>query len=114
MTNSLVDGYVPRQEWSSYLEDPGTWDVSREAKGRYANILLDDWFKRAFGSENRKRLLQLLLQELIPERKINQLKYVPQEYTNLFPGMYSGRYPFSVPVIPVHFLGVKTDYLLRS
>ena len=28
--------------------------------------------------------------------------------------MYSGRYPFSVPVIPVHFLGVKTDYLLRS
>ena len=29
-------------------------------------------------------------------------------------GMYSGGYPFSVPVIPVHFLGVKTDYLLRS
>lgn len=86
MTNSLVDGYVPRQEWSSYLEDPGTWDISREAKGRYANILLDDWFKRAFGSENRKRLLQLLLQELIPERRIKQLKYVPQEYTNLFPG----------------------------
>ena len=28
--------------------------------------------------------------------------------------MYSGRYPFSVPVIPVHFWGVKTDYLLRS
>ena len=28
--------------------------------------------------------------------------------------MYSGGYPFSVPVIPVHFLGVKTDYLLRS
>lgn len=35
--------------------------------------------------------------------------------TQLFTrNMYSGGYPFSVPVIPVHFLGVKTDYLLRS
>ena len=28
--------------------------------------------------------------------------------------MYSGRYPFSVPVIPVHFFVGKTDYLVRS
>lgn len=28
--------------------------------------------------------------------------------------MYSGGYPFSVPVIPVHFFVGKTDYLLRS
>ena len=47
---------------------------------------MDDWFKRAFGSENRKRLLQLLLQELIPERKIAELKYAPQEHINKYPG----------------------------
>ena len=34
--------------------------------GRFADILMDRWFKRSFGSEAGKRLLQLLLQELIP------------------------------------------------
>lgn len=86
MSQNSANGGANRKIWPSYLEDPRTWDVSREAKGRYANILLDDWFKRAFGSENRKRLLQLLLQELIPERQIQELRYAPQEYTNLFPG----------------------------
>lgn len=86
MTSPRIYGYEHRQEWPSYLHDPGTWYGSEEAKGRYANILLDYWFKRAFGNENRKRLLQLLLQELIPERTINELRYAPQEYVNLFPG----------------------------
>ena len=27
---------------------------------------------------------------------------------------YSGRYPFSIPVIPVHFFVSKDRYLLRS
>ena len=55
--------------------------------GKYANIMLDDWFKRAFsGSENGKKLLTLLLEELIPERKIASLTYEPQENINPFPG----------------------------
>ena len=29
-------------------------------------------------------------------------------------GTYSGRYPFSIPVIPVHFFVSKDRYLLRS
>ena len=52
--------------------------------GKYANILLDRWFKRTFGSENSKRLLTLFLSELIPERKIVKLTYAPQEYINPF------------------------------
>ena len=44
--------------------------------GRYARIIMDYWFKRTFGEEPRKRLLQLFLEELIPERKIENLTYV--------------------------------------
>lgn len=47
--------------------------------GRYADILMDRWFKRSFGTEPNKRLLQLLLQELIPEREISELTLSPQE-----------------------------------
>ena len=54
--------------------------------GRYARILLDDWFKRPFGTENRKRLLLLFLQELIPEHKIVNLTYANTEHINPFPG----------------------------
>jgi len=50
--------------------------------GRFADILMDRWFKRSFGSESNKRLLQLLLQELIPERTISELTLSPQEYVN--------------------------------
>ena len=53
--------------------------------GRYARILLDYWFKRAFGTEGRQELLKLFLEELIPERKIADLKYAPQEHVNPFP-----------------------------
>lgn len=53
--------------------------------GRYARILLDDWFKRAFGSESRKRLMILFLEELLPERRITQLTYVPTEHVNPSP-----------------------------
>ena len=54
--------------------------------GRYARILMDDWFKRSFGTESRKRLLQLFLEELIPERKIKSLTYTNTEHINPFPG----------------------------
>lgn len=50
--------------------------------GRYADIRMDRWFKRSFGTEANKRLLQLLLQELIPEREISELTLSPQEYVN--------------------------------
>lgn len=65
------------------LEAPRIKYISREAKGIYANILLDDWFKRTFEElPGSKRLLTLLLQELIPERTITDIRYAPQEHTN--------------------------------
>ncbi len=65
------------------LEEPRIKYISRKAKGVYANILLDDWFKRTFEElPSSKRLLTLLLQELIPERRIVDIKYAPQEHTN--------------------------------
>ena len=41
--------------------------------GRYARILLDGFFKTAFGSEKNKKLTTLFLEELIPDRKIVDL-----------------------------------------
>ena len=59
--------------------------------GRYARIILDRWFKRTFGAESRKRLLQLFLTELIPERKITELNYVTSEHINSFDDGHDGR-----------------------
>lgn len=71
---------------SSTLESPRIPYVSMRAKGIYANILLDYWFKRTFAElPFSERLLILLLQELIPERKIASLSYVHQEHTNPYP-----------------------------
>ena len=56
-----------------------------ENKARFANIKMDYWFKRSFGSETYKRLLELLLGELLPERKIASLKFVSQEHLNPAP-----------------------------
>ena len=50
--------------------------------GRYTRIFLDDWFKRSFGQENSKRLLQLFLEALIPEHRIVELTYANTEHTN--------------------------------
>lgn len=50
--------------------------------GRYANILKDRWFKRTFGWAPAKRLMQLFLQELIPEREITEISFGPQEHIN--------------------------------
>ena len=58
---------------------------TKKTPGRYARILLDYWFKRAFGTEGRQQFLKLFLQELIPEREIADLKYAPQEHVNPFP-----------------------------
>ena len=59
--------------------------------GRYARIILDRWFKRTFGVESRKRLLQLLLTELIPEREITSLTYVTSEHINPYDDGHDGR-----------------------
>ena len=74
---------LPPSNEADCLEEPRIQYISRKAKGVYANILLDDWFKRTFEElPSSKRLLTLLLQELIPERKIVDIKYAPQEHTN--------------------------------
>ena len=52
--------------------------------GKYADILMDRWFKRTFGSEQRKRLTELLLQLLIPEHDIVSIKLAPIEHVNPF------------------------------
>ena len=59
--------------------------------GRYADVLLDDWFKRTFGEESRKRLLLLFLREVIPDREIIDLTYAPQEHTSPIEGKRSVR-----------------------
>ena len=74
---------LPPDDEAPCLESPRIQYISRETKGVYANILLDDWFKRTFEElPSSKRLLTLLLQELIPERQIVDIKYAPQEHTN--------------------------------
>ena len=65
--------------------------MNSSSVGRYARIIMDDWFKRSFGTESRKRLLELFLRELIPEHDIVQLTYVSQEHINPFPGKKSVR-----------------------
>ena len=62
-----------------------TMEKNSDTPGRYARILLDYWFKRSFGSERWKRLLILFLQEIIPERKIEELTFVSQEHLNPSP-----------------------------
>ena len=53
----------------------------------FADVLMDDWFKRTFEEYGEaKRLMQLFLEAIIPERKIVSLSYAPQESTNQNPG----------------------------
>lgn len=54
--------------------------------GYYADILLDDWFKRSFKEYgNAKQLLKLFIEALIPERKITSLEYSSEESINQNP-----------------------------
>ena len=53
---------------------------------RYADIMLDDWFKRSFKEfGDAKRLMLLFLQTLIPERKIASITFTSEESTNQNP-----------------------------
>ena len=65
------------------LEEPRIKYISRKAKGVYANILLDEWFKRTFCElPFSERLLLLFLREVIPERRIVSIRYAPQAHLN--------------------------------
>ena len=59
--------------------------------GRYANVTMDRAFKLFFGSEDSKELLRQFLEALIPERKIAELYFIPQEYINPFPEKHNIR-----------------------
>ena len=57
-----------------------------DGPGRYANILLDYWFRRTFTSaKNSKQLLLLLLRQLIQDRKIKSIAYADTESVNPLP-----------------------------
>ena len=74
---------LPSNDEGICLEEPRIKYISHKAKGVYANILLDEWFKRTFAElPFSERLLLLFLQEVIPERRIASIKYAPQEHTN--------------------------------
>ena len=81
------DEFDEMEEVEEILSNGNRDNPSGEVKHKYANIMMDYWFKRAFGSENSSKLLKLLLKELIPERTIKDLKYMPTEHTNPIPGM---------------------------
>lgn len=52
----------------------------------FADVLLDPWFKRTFKEYgNAKRLMQLFLEALLPERQIESLEYTSEESTNQNP-----------------------------
>ena len=58
-------------------------NTSYGGPGRYADIMLDRWFKRSFKEYgNASRLMLLFLQAFIPERRIASLTYTPEESTN--------------------------------
>lgn len=59
--------------------------ASTEVTSRYANILLDYWFKRSFGTESGKRLMILTLREILPEADISDIAYGNKEHPNPFP-----------------------------
>ncbi|MBR5699771.1 MAG: Rpn family recombination-promoting nuclease/putative transposase [Bacteroidales bacterium] len=57
-----------------------------EGPGVYADVLLDDWFKRSFQEQpGSERMMLLFLREVIPERNITKIHYAPQEKTNQNP-----------------------------
>ena len=61
-------------------------DPVQTTGARYANILLDYWFKRTFGRKMSKRLMILLLMEIIPGLDIQDIEYSNKEHPNPFPG----------------------------
>lgn len=59
--------------------------ASTGVTARYANILLDYWFKRSFSGESGKRLMILTLREILPDIDIQDIAYGNKEHPNPFP-----------------------------
>lgn len=68
-----------------FAENKTTLIMKNVTTSRYANILLDYWFKRSFGTEINKRLMILLLREIIPEADVQEITYGNKEHPNPFP-----------------------------
>ena len=68
-----------------FAENKTTLIMKNDTTSRYANILLDYWFKRSFGTEINKRLMILLLREIIPEADVQDITYGNKEHPNPFP-----------------------------
>ncbi|MCM1502368.1 MAG: Rpn family recombination-promoting nuclease/putative transposase [Bacteroidales bacterium] len=51
---------------------------------KFADLMMDYWFKRAFGNEKWKRMLLLLLREILPEHDIQSIEYTQTEHVNPF------------------------------
>ena len=60
----------------------------------------------------KEQLSEVMCKHAEKENGLHDLLEIMLE--SLMVAMYSGRYPFSVPVIPVHFFAGKTDILLRT
>ena len=58
--------------------------------GRFADVLLDGWLNKFFG-QGKEELLTLMLEALIPERKISRLQVDSGEHTNPFTGKKCSR-----------------------
>lgn len=59
-------------------------NTSSPVIGRYADVLMDRWFKRSFGTNENKLLTEKLLQLLIPEHHIESITFVNEEHVNPF------------------------------
>ncbi len=81
--------------------------ASRGAAARYANILLDYWFKRSFGTESGKRLMILTLREILPYVDIQDITYGNKEHPNPFPDNHG------VIFDPVYFIALM-DFELHA
>ena len=74
-------------------ENPGAarlqkGDVSEIVLSRYANVLTDSVFKKIFGSEQNKDMLITLIEEVLPGRKISEIKYSNTAHANDIPGKH--------------------------
>ena len=63
-------------------------DVSEIVLSRYANVLTDSVFKKIFGSEQNKDMLITLIEDVLPGRKISEIKYSNTAHSNDIPGKH--------------------------
>ena len=80
MKDAIVDGYVMCDDGrSSVLMDYRMEDISYGTRRRYADIMIDRGFKIVFGSPANKDLLISLLECLIPECRIADIRFLDKE-----------------------------------